>query len=330
MNVGIIGCGKQAEKHINGYRAHGIEDIFVTDISPEAVKKLSADMNVKGVDTLDALLTNPAISMLDICTPTPSHAQLIEAAINSGKDFLVEKPLCEDFKQAQNLQAKIAEKNCIGAVGFTYRFAPSLVKIKDILLDEQAPLGDIISATFRIGGRGSHASWKHLIERGGGAIQEMAIHMIDLAVWYFGPMAKVDLVHCDLKHPQRQIGGTIHDVDAEDDVIIKLTSQQGVNIAIIADFTTPSFTQYAEIQGRNGMAFGSIQPSFAPFIAINQPVGSYEKGHQALDIQPTNIVADLIGDFVNSVQKKKQARGTIEDSVEVQRISDLLLNKARS
>ena len=39
---------------------------------------------------------------------------------------------------------------------------------------------------FRLGRRGSHKAWKHRAQTGGGAANEMLVHMLDLALWYFG------------------------------------------------------------------------------------------------------------------------------------------------
>src|SRR5260221_9464594 len=105
---------------------------------------------------------------------------------------------------------------------------------------------------MRIGGRGSAALWKHRRAEGGGAINEMLVHMLDLAVWYFGPIERAELMMEDVFRPQRVIGGKTESVDAEDFVLARFWTRGGIPVVIQADLLTPSFTQMIEIQGDNG------------------------------------------------------------------------------
>jgi len=327
LHIGIIGCGKQAEKHIAGLRANGVENITVADISSEAANKLGARMNVQVSGSVDALMTSGMIGAVDICTPTPSHAPLILQAIAQGKHYLVEKLLASNLTEATEIAEATKQAGLVGMVGFTYRFAPALVAIKAII--EQGDLGPIVSSTLRIGGRGSHAVWKHQIAMGGGAIREMLVHMIDLAVWYFGPIATVQVLACEQHYTERTIGGKTVAVDAEDYVHVKLVAKAGQVITILSDFTTPSFVQFAEVQGVGGMAFGSIQPQFSPFVWTSAKGENYPAGKTELAIEPRNIVADLTGDFLTALDGKAPPRCSVADAVEVQRVLGLVIAQSQ-
>ena len=41
--IGIIGCGRQAPKHINGYLGNGIKNIYLSDIDEDKAKKLAME-----------------------------------------------------------------------------------------------------------------------------------------------------------------------------------------------------------------------------------------------------------------------------------------------
>ena len=107
-------------------------------------------------------------------------------------------------------------------------------------------LGRVLTANFRIGGRGSHQVWKHRKETDGGAINEMMVHMIDLAIWYFGPVKEAKVVDSHLMMPERVIGGETVTVDAEDYVLALFEMESGVRVTIQADLVTPSFNQFVE------------------------------------------------------------------------------------
>ncbi|MFK5996561.1 MAG: Gfo/Idh/MocA family oxidoreductase [Rhodobacterales bacterium] len=327
LHIGIIGCGKQAEKHIMGLRANGVENITVADISAEAAKKLGQCMGVETAVSVEALMASETIGAVDICTPTPSHTPLILQAIAQGKHYLVEKPLATDLAEARAISDATKQARLVGMVGFTYRFAPALVAIKAVI--DGGDLGPILSSTLRIGGRGSHAAWKHQTAMGGGAIREMLVHMIDLAVWYYGPIETVQVLACEQHYPRRTIGGKTIPVDAEDYVHVKLVSKAGQVITVLSDFTTPCFVQFAEVEGAGGMAFGSIQPQFTPFVWKSADGENYPAGKTELVMETRNIVADLTGNFLSAVKGKSPPRCSLADAVEVQRVLGLVIAQSQ-
>lgn len=324
-HIGIIGCGKQAEKHINGFRQNGVEKFTVCDLSMDLARDFAKQMNVEVVADTKALLELADLTAVDICTPTPSHVPLIKQAIEAGKHYLVEKPLASNLAEAREIEALTQKENLIGAVGFTYRFAPDFVALKDLF--QQGAIGDVFSSTLRIGGRGSHATWKHRKATGGGAIREMLVHMIDLAVWYFGEMETIELVSVDQHYKTRKINGIEEEVDAEDYALAKLVSKSGQIVTLVSDFITPSFVQYGEFQGTEGTAFGSIQPHFAPFYWRMSEKEGFERGQTRLEIEGRNIVADLTGNFLDALDGKAAVRCSISDAVEVQRVLDTILDQ---
>lgn len=219
IKVALIGCGKQAPKHISGLRKVPGVEIILADVQPAVAQELAAKEKLPWVASPDEVFVDPTIQAVDICTPTPTHAGLIMQALSTGKDFFCEKPLCQTAEEARSIAAKTTETGRIGMVGFVYRFAP-VFELGHQILDGVAAggssptLGKIVTAFFRLGGRGSHQLWKHRRATGGGAISEMLVHMLDLAMWYFGPISETELLTCDLLRPTRMIHGHLEQVDA--------------------------------------------------------------------------------------------------------------------
>ena len=330
MKIGIIGCGKQAEKHLKGFRSSGLTDFVVSDISAERASAFAEAHGTTFAASTQDLLADTTVHGVAICTPTPTHYPLIKSAIAQGKHYLVEKPLSDTLEQAQELADATRQAGLVGAVGFTYRFAPSLVAANDLLREAPDELGQIATATLRIGGRGSHEVWKHQKKTGGGAIQEMLVHMVDLAVWMFGEMDQIKLLDCQQFQPVRQIKGEAHNVDAEDYVVARLTSKSGTVVTLVGDFITPSFVQYSEIQGQNGTAMGSIQGHINAFVFKNTDGNRYSRGAHDLAVERTDIVADLDKNFVDAMRGECGPRCSVSDAVEVQRITEEILRQANS
>jgi predicted dehydrogenase len=248
----------------------------------------------------------------------------------AGKDFFCEKPLCETAAEAQAINDLAARARRIGMVGYVYRHAPVFQEARAILEGAaesgQSPvLGAISLALMRIGGRGSAAVWKHRRAEGGGAINEMLVHMLDLAVWYFGPIERAELLREDLLRPTRLIAGNMEAADAEDFVLARFTTRTGIPIVIQGDLVTPSFTQLIEIQGDNGTLMASIQPEMPQFVYAIRAAGGYPAGRSALRRDNSNFFDAQMAAFVAALRDRgPDANRTLGDSVYVMRALETL------
>ena len=328
--IGIIGCGKQAPKHISGLRKIRGVELVLADLDSDAAERLGEEHGLPAARTPGSLFEDPSIAAVDICTPTPSHSVLIEKAISAGKDFFCEKPLCEDLATARRINDLVSEHGRIGMVGYIYRFSPVFAMARDLLKNvaaggESLELGKIVTAFFRIGGRGSHQVWKHRKASGGGAINEMLVHMIDLALWFFGPVEDLEVLACDLLRPLRTINGKEEEVDAEDYVLVRLNMRCGVQVVCQADLVTPAFTQFVEIQGENGTFMGSIQQDMPSFILCKNEVGGFPRGKTPVNMGKRNLFDAQMAEFVRAVRLHEQpANSGIPDSVRLLETLDLL------
>ena len=318
---GIIGCGRQAPKHISGIRAVGGIDIVVADIDLKRASDLADAQSVTSTSDVTEIFADPDIIAVSICTPPTSHGDLIRQAIAAGKHFLCEKPLTATLEEARQLEAAALEAKIVGMVGYIYRFAPAFELAAKACAGAAvsgvgAGLGKISHATFRIGGPGSHDVWQHRRETDGGAINEMLVHMIDLALWYFGPVASAELLSSLVRHEQRVIGTSTVEADVEDWVLARLVTKSGVDVLIQADLTTPVFLQFAELHGDNGTFFGSIQSEMPTFVHCHSERGGFAPGRNSYDIKPLNLFEAQMGLFLDCVAGKKQLdKCTLADSV---------------
>ncbi len=321
LKIGIIGCGKQAPKHISGLRKmKGIEPVLA-DLDVDIARKLASTAALPFVEHPDAIFQDDTIAAVDICTPTPTHELLISQALRAGKHFFCEKPLCETAEAARKIQIAINQHQRIGMIGFIYRFSPIFETARKLMADgaesgTSRELGSIATAFFRIGGRGSHQTWKHRQATGGGAVNEMLVHMLDLCIWFLGPVGNVSVLACDLLQPERLINGKTESVDAEDYILVQLEMANGIKVLCQADMVTPAFTQYIEIQGSNGSFMGSIQADMPSYIFLNQPVDGYPSGKTVIDRGESKLFESQMAEFVNAVRSGKQpSRCTVDDSV---------------
>ncbi len=330
IKIGLIGCGKQAVKHISGLRLCSGVEIVLADKDPAVARAFGEKEGLASVDDPGDIFADPAVAAVDLCVPTPFHAPLIRRAVAAGKDFFCEKPLCETLSDARDIHHLVQRSGRVGMVGYVYRHAPVFQRARAILdgadkTGVSPVIGKITVATMRIGGRGSAALWKHRSRDGGGAISEMLVHMLDLAIWYFGPIEAADLLMHELLRPQRSIAGRLETVDAEDFVLARFRTRSGVPVVIQADLVTPAFTQMLEVQGDNGSLVASVQAEMPQYVFAIRPAGGYDSGHTDLGCGQENLFEAQMAAFVAAVRAGvPESGGTLAASVQVMEAVEML------
>ncbi len=325
MRVAVIGCGKQSPKHLQGLRGAGLsnQDLAVTDVDPGRAASLAAREGVTAVP-LDEVWNDADIRAVVIATPTPTHIELADKAIRTNKAFLCEKPLATDYGQARALAERAQAVGVPGMVGYIYRSVPVFQHVRRLLLEESV-LGRINLALLRIGGRGSHQTWKHLHALGGGAINEMLVHTLDLALWLFGSPRKASLLASELRMPVRTINGENETVDAEDSVIVQLAYDKSPSVYLQADMLTPAFTQRLEVQGENGTLVASIQQDEPSYLFLIQGRTGYAAGRHSLQYENYDPYVTQSSTFLTAAKSGNQpAYGTLHEAALLHQLIDQL------
>lgn len=143
-NVGVIGYGWVATAHIEAINKS--EDAQVTAIYSSRElddQALSAQWGspIKSYTDLDAMLGNPDLHIVSICSYPDQHKEQAIQAARAGKHLIIEKPLAlswEDCLDIQNAVKKAGVKTC---VCFECRYSNQFKVIKSIL--DQDLLGEL-------------------------------------------------------------------------------------------------------------------------------------------------------------------------------------------
>ena len=308
MKIAIIGCGKQAPKHIKGFRNLArIHAIAVADPVHERARAFATQHGAAIYPDPGLPFDDEDVSAIVICTPTATHMPLIRRAIESGKHVLCEKPGGSGgASEAIELEVEARQAGSVVRIGYLYRFAAAIAASRRMMLGAETDgisriLGTIRSARFRIGGQGSLAHWKHLSAQGGGAINEMISHMVDLALWMFGPARDCEVVVKNRVFDRRVIEGVEQAVDAEDYIVARLQTRSGVQVTLEGDFLSTRFWQQIEIRGDNGILVASIEPSFDSFCRLERPNGAFPSGVQRLRSREHDLYAMQAKDFLDAI-----------------------------
>ena len=133
LGVGVIGAHDWAEKaHLPAYAAHErVHLAAICDVVPERAAAMAARFNIARVyHDHHALLADPAVQAVDVCTPTHTHLPLSLDAIAAGRHVLSEKPLATSAGPAFEAAAAAAARGVRTKLGFTFRYSPAIRQIK--------------------------------------------------------------------------------------------------------------------------------------------------------------------------------------------------------
>ena len=144
VGVGVIGAHSWAEKaHLPAYAAHErVTLAAICDTVPERARAMADRFGIASVyGDHREMLADPAVEIVDVCTPTVTHLPLSLDAIAAGRHVLSEKPLATEAAPAFAAAQAAKARGVRTKLGFTFRYSPAIRQIKRWI--EDGTLGEI-------------------------------------------------------------------------------------------------------------------------------------------------------------------------------------------
>lgn len=129
---GIVGTGMIADFHakaIGDIRGAKLVGCFNRTMSK--AETFAAEHGCQAYDTLDAMLENPEIDIVTICTPSGAHLEPAVAAAKAGKHLLIEKPLEITLKRCDRIIDACEKAGVYLGTIFPSRFSPANIALKE-------------------------------------------------------------------------------------------------------------------------------------------------------------------------------------------------------
>jgi predicted dehydrogenase len=143
VRVGVVGLGYWGPNLARNFDGlSGCELAWLCDTSDEARERVgSALPRARMTSELNDLLADPQLDAVVVATPVPTHAELAQRVLESGKHCFVEKPLAETVADAERVveAARTAER--VLMVGHLLEYHPGVLRLKDIA--DSGELGEI-------------------------------------------------------------------------------------------------------------------------------------------------------------------------------------------
>ncbi|HUM04377.1 MAG TPA: Gfo/Idh/MocA family oxidoreductase [Terriglobales bacterium] len=135
IRVAVAGVGYWGKNLVRNFSDLGALEALC-DADPAAQSLCSSKYNgVKFVSDYAKLLADPSVQAVALATPAVTHYEMAKAALEAGKDVLVEKPLAIDVKHGEELVKVAAAKGRILMVGHILRYHPAILKLKQLIKD---------------------------------------------------------------------------------------------------------------------------------------------------------------------------------------------------
>src|SRR5215470_3165115 len=131
--IAVVGVGYWGKNLVrNFYELGALGALCDTNAElEEDYKKKYKD--VKFCRNYQQVLADPNIQAVALATPAVTHYELAKAALEAGKDVLVEKPLAVDVKHGEELVKLAHAKGRILMVGHILRYHPAILKLQELI-----------------------------------------------------------------------------------------------------------------------------------------------------------------------------------------------------
>ncbi|WP_320822321.1 inositol 2-dehydrogenase [Reinekea sp.] len=182
IRIGILGAGRIGKAHAAAISATAGAQLVCIAEPFAAAAQAMAEQYGCAIRTIDEISASADVDGVIICTPTDTHADLIEQFCRAGKAVFCEKPVDLSLQRVKECLQVVEETNGTLMVGFNRRFDPDFIGVKTAIDDGAIGKVEMVSITSRDPG----APPLDYIKRSGGIFRDMTIHDFDVARWLLG------------------------------------------------------------------------------------------------------------------------------------------------
>lgn len=218
IRIGLCGIGRTGFGRVRREISPLSECVIAAgcDVIRERAEQLARECGSAVHDSFESLLADDEVDVVVVATRSHQHAEMAIAALDAGKDVVVEKPMATTLAGADAMIAAAARSQGRLIVRHNRRFDPEFVAAKRVV--ESGKLGTLHLVKIRQHEYVRRSDWQTLREFGGGQLLNWGPHLIDWALQLIGS-------------PAREVWGDCRRVaaagDAEDHVKLLIRGENG-------------------------------------------------------------------------------------------------------
>lgn len=219
LGAALFGVGRIGQVHLkNMVDSHGRLNIrWLVDIPAqhglmaELIKRhrLTGETQISDIESSQKVLSDPRVDVVIICTPTPTHYDIIKRALTAGKHVMCEKPLTLTISDTKDCYELARKQKKTLFCAYNRRFDKQFHT-----LYQRYKRGDIgnlrvVKFTSREGGQ----SKQYLQNNKSRIFLDMAIHDIDYICWLVGERPSSVCAFGSISSDNAELYQTFDDVD---------------------------------------------------------------------------------------------------------------------
>ena len=302
VRFGLLGAGRIGKVHAKAVTGDAnARLVAVADAFPAAAQAIADHYGceVRSIDAKD-------IDAVVICTPTDTHADLIEAFVKAGKAVFCEKPIDLSLARVKACLEVVRAHEGTLMVGFNRRFDPHFRAVRAEI--DKGTIGTPEMAV--ITSRDPGAPPVDYIKRSGGIFRDMTIHDFDMARFLLGEeISEVVATASVLVDPAIGVAGDF------DSVQVMLKTASGKQ-AVISNSrrATYGYDQRIEVHGALGAVSAENQRPVSIEVAT---AAGYTRPplHDFFMTRYTEAYAAEIAAFIAALAGKGKAEPSGEDGL---------------
>ena len=188
----VAGTGSIAARTLPDLaRTENIEVIAVSSRTRQRADAFASDFGIpRRYGAYQALLADPDVDVVYICTPHGAHFAMTAQAIQAGKHVLCEKAFTVNAAQARQLAGLAQEHNVFLMEAMWMKFNPTVQRLREIV--GAGTIGAIRHITAAMGFPVPAASTRFWsAEQGGGALLDLGVYVVTFAEMFLAEAGEV-------------------------------------------------------------------------------------------------------------------------------------------
>ncbi|MEG1392199.1 MAG: Gfo/Idh/MocA family oxidoreductase, partial [Aurantimicrobium sp.] len=261
------------------------------------------------------------VDVVVIASPTNTHVELINAAIDAGVHALCEKPIDLDITRVDGLREKASSAKTQIALGFNRRFDPQFEEIQNRVAAGE--IGTLEQLT--IISRDPAPAPQAYIAVSGGIFRDMTIHDFDMARYFVPNIVEVTAVGAN------SFSDYIKEEGDFDSVVVTLRGENNELVNIInSRHSSYGYDQRLEAFGSDGMLYAqnvgptTVQKYSAIESEARKPYLDFFLERYAVAYRRELAV------FLDGIREGKTTNPTFEDGRAALVLADAAIESART
>jgi scyllo-inositol 2-dehydrogenase (NAD+) len=135
IGVAVIGVGLMGRRHAENAasRIPGAALVAVCDHASDVARRVAGELGAEASSSIDALLGRRDVHAVVVASPSRFHAEHAIAALDAGKDVLVEKPMAHTLADCDRMLAAAEAARARLQVGFMRRYDPAYAEAERLV-----------------------------------------------------------------------------------------------------------------------------------------------------------------------------------------------------